>query len=136
MTMELSLHVPLLKVSTTPVELAGDADSPNAEHDPGHEHETPKRLVLSEGSKEPGASMAIHEPPDRVSIKGAPPVPAVDRYLPTASQLEIDGQAIPSRKPPEPAEDDALAGSGASTGVAAPPEMDSMTGTALPAVFS
>ena len=73
--------------------------------------------MLSEGSKVPGASVALHEPPDRVSINGAPPVPAVDSYLPTASQLEVDGQAIPSRNPPEPPEDVALAGSGTSTGV-------------------
>jgi hypothetical protein len=136
MTIELSLHVPSLKVSITPVELVEEAeDIPNAEHDPGHEHDTPKRMVVSEGSKEPGASVALHEPPDRVSINGALPFPAVESYPPTASQLEVDGQAIPSRDPPEPAEDDALAGSGPSKGVTTPPEMDSMSGTELPAAF-
>lgn len=137
MTIEDSLHVPLLKVSITPVVLVGEADDiPNAEHDPGHEHETPRRVVLSEGSNEPGASAALHEPPERVSIIGALPLPAVEVYLPTVSQLEVDGQAIASRNPCEPGEDEAFAGRGASRGVAEPPEMDSMSGPVLPAVSS
>jgi hypothetical protein len=77
-TAGVSLHVPLLSVSRNP-----DARAvpwrlvPKAEHDPGHEQDTANTADSNEGSKDPGALVAVQLPPEYVSMRGEVPSPVL-----------------------------------------------------------
>ena len=75
------VQVPSARVPTNPLAVvrALDALMPPAVHDPGHEHETPKKADVSDGlSATPDRAAGDQVAPEYVSTRGAIPDPAVE----------------------------------------------------------